>query len=71
MSRLSALSGRMKNKRRRLLATAIAKLPDQQAAILSRAYASSVAAKRMKTLAVLLVLAVLIFISGQMADIRP
>ncbi|MET4632606.1 phosphonate ABC transporter, permease protein PhnE [Kaistia defluvii] len=53
------------------MATAIAKLPDQQAAALSRAYASSVAAKRMKTLGVLAVLAVLIVISGQMADIRP
>ena len=30
------------------MATAIAKLPDQQAAALSRAYASSVAAKRLK-----------------------
>jgi phosphonate transport system permease protein len=53
------------------LATAIAKLPDQQAAALGRAYAQSVSAKRMKTLAVLAILAVLIVISAQMADVRP
>jgi phosphonate transport system permease protein len=52
------------------LATAIAKLPDQQAAALSRAYAQSVSAKRMKTLAALAILAVLIVISAQMADVR-
>jgi phosphonate transport system permease protein len=52
------------------LATAIAKLPDQQSAALRRAYAQSVSAKRMKLLAALAVLAVLIVISAQMADVR-
>lgn len=52
------------------MATAIAKLPDQQAAALGRAYARSVSAKRMKTLAALAILAVLVVISAQMADVR-
>lgn len=53
------------------MATAIAKLPDHQAAALAQGYAKAVWARRMKTLLVFAVLIVLILISAQLAEVRP
>lgn len=53
------------------MARAIPVLPDEQSAILLRGYASAVAAKRIRAVLVFGTLAILVGVSGWMAEVRP
>lgn len=53
------------------MATAIAKLPERQAAELAASYARAVSARRMRTLLVIGVVIVLVLVSAMLAHVRP